>query len=176
LSQLTILSGPLNRAGGAIHPTGRFELRIECGDFADEAAETAHLQKEGKEIDRLANDIKAKRTRLGDEDFRNKAPAEIVHRMEARLTMQKEEILKRRERNPNWQATATYHDGRWVAIIRGMPGSKFQGNFYLYDEDWVPQHPLEALQGGGMQAYSAAQIQAMFTSGEISLLRGTIPK
>jgi valyl-tRNA synthetase len=168
LSDLDISSGHLDPAGAAIRSTSRFDIRIAYGDtIVDKKAEEDRLN---KEINRLAEDNESKRNRLADGNFRAKAPAVVPRAMEERLAVQKAEIRKRRERNPNWQATANYNDGRWVAIIRGAPGSPFEGNFYLYDEDWVPRF-LEP-----MQPYSAGDIQAMFSSGKLSLVHGTIPQ
>jgi len=76
------------------------------------------------------------------------------------------------EQNKNWQATAKRADGRLVAVMRGQPGGKFEGNFYLYKDDWTPRlAPI----GRGMKAYSAGEIALMFSSGEVSLIKGTIP-
>ena len=76
------------------------------------------------------------------------------------------------EKNPNWQATARYLNVRLVGVMRGAQGGQFEGKYYLYDEDWKPLHPAS----GGMEPYSAHQIAAMFASGELSLVRGHIPK
>jgi glutaminyl-tRNA synthetase len=76
------------------------------------------------------------------------------------------------EKNPNWQATARYHNGRETAVMRGVPGGQFEGKFYLYDEDWVPPHAAT----GGMEPFSLEQIKDKFVSGELSLIRGQIPK
>jgi valyl-tRNA synthetase len=170
LSSLRISSEKLDSSGGAIRSTAQFDLRIPYGEaIVDIQAEAARLD---KEIMRLAKDIESKQKRLADDTFRHKAPAEVVINFKATLSGRKAEVRKQRERHPNWQATAQYADGRWVAIMRGVPGSQFEGNFYLYDEDWAPQHPLE----GGMQPYSATDIKAFFDSGRLSLLSGALPR
>ncbi len=76
------------------------------------------------------------------------------------------------EKNTNWQATAKYMNIRLVGVMRGAPGGQFGGKYYLYDESWKPMHPVS----GGMEPYSAEQIAAMFASGELSLVRGQIPR
>jgi hypothetical protein len=76
------------------------------------------------------------------------------------------------ERNQNWQATAKRADGRLVAVMRGQPGGELEGNFYLYKDDWTPRLSLI---GRGMKDYSAGEINLMFSSGELSLIKGTIP-
>ena len=76
------------------------------------------------------------------------------------------------ERKGNWQATARRSSGQLVAVIRGRPGSGFDRNFYLYDVDWSPPHPAT----GGMRPYSADEIKSMFASGELSVVRGAVPK
>jgi len=82
------------------------------------------------------------------------------------------DAMSKFEGNKNWQATAKHSDGRFVAVMRGQPGGGFQGNFYLYEEDWKGAYdPI----GVGMKAYSADQIASLFSSGEISLVRGAIP-
>jgi len=170
-SSLSIVSQPLRATTPHYRSKGLFELQIDGAISMGPAMRNARLEREEKQIEELAKNNAVKRTRLADNDFRSKAPPDVVAAMESKLALQREEILKRRERNPNWQATAVRPDGRWVAIIRGVPGSQFEGNFYLYDEDWTPQHPLE----DGMQAFSAQDIQFMFASGRLSLLRGDIP-
>jgi glutaminyl-tRNA synthetase len=77
------------------------------------------------------------------------------------------------EKNPSWQATARYLKVRLVGVMRGPPGGQFEGKYYLYDEDWKPVHPLA---GGTMQGYTAKEMATMFASGDLSLVRGTIPK
>jgi len=81
------------------------------------------------------------------------------------------------EKNSNWQATARLSsEGKMVAIMRGQPGGKFEGNFYLYDEDWKPiaGSPFPELEG--MQPYSAQEIRDKFASNELILMKGQPPE
>lgn len=80
--------------------------------------------------------------------------------------------VSRFEASTNWQATAKGNDGHLVAVMRGQPPGQPEGSFYLYDEDWTPPHPVT----GGMRSYSANEIRGMFLSGELSLIKGEIPK
>ena len=83
------------------------------------------------------------------------------------------ELITSCEERQTWQATARNAVGYLVAIMRGLDQEPFEGNFYLYDEHWTPEqyHPAT----GGLPAYSLNQIKAMFSSGQLSLLRGAIP-
>jgi hypothetical protein len=75
------------------------------------------------------------------------------------------------EKKPNWHATAKYCNGHETAIMSGVAGGPFSHLFYLYDEDApIPSHP------DGAKSYSAKEIQKMFASGELSLIKGTIPQ
>jgi len=84
------------------------------------------------------------------------------------------ELISSCEERETWQATARHSIGYLVALMRGRDKEPFKGNFYLYDEHWKPEeyHPAT----GGMPAYSVNQIKAMFSSGQLSLLRGTMPE
>jgi hypothetical protein len=84
------------------------------------------------------------------------------------------DLISECEKRERWQATARHLTGYLVAIMRGRDQEPFAGNFYLYDEHYQPEeyHPAT----GGMPAHSLDQIDAMFNSGELSLLRGTIPE
>lgn len=70
------------------------------------------------------------------------------------------------ERSADLQAIAQTQDGHRAFIIRGVPGSKyFEKDFYIFD-------------GGnhiGSMAFMASEIEKMFASGQLSLLRGSIP-
>ncbi len=77
------------------------------------------------------------------------------------------------EKNENWQATARRKDGQTVAIMRAADkGPKF----YLYDSDFRFTPNAAPPPGFEGPSYSAAEIKAMFASGELSLLKGEIPK
>jgi len=75
------------------------------------------------------------------------------------------------EKNTNWQATATYGSGRLTAIMRGVLGGPFEGNYYLYDEDWSPAHAVAQ----EMTPHSLAEIRRKFASGELTLVCGGVP-
>ena len=80
--------------------------------------------------------------------------------------------IEQLERHRNWQATAQYRGAALAAVLKGRPGSDFEGMFYLYNDGWLPPHPA----AGGMPAHSAGDIRSMFESGELLLIRGAIPK
>ncbi|MGB0036938.1 MAG: valine--tRNA ligase [Candidatus Acidiferrales bacterium] len=86
-----IVSGPLEPVGGVIRTTPQFELRIAHGQGIDKQAEFAKLKKESE---RLAKDIESKKSRLADDTFRQKAPAEIVRGIEATLAERQIEYQK----------------------------------------------------------------------------------
>jgi hypothetical protein len=80
--------------------------------------------------------------------------------------------------NKNWQAVARRSDGQQVEIMRGQSvggaaetRKASEGMFYLYGTNWTAIHELF----GGMRGYSVGEIKAMFSSGELSLLEGSIP-
>jgi hypothetical protein len=74
------------------------------------------------------------------------------------------------EKKRHWQATAQYKDGSRTAVMKGVPGGPRAASFFLYDEKAsMPQPPDQ------LQAYSAQQIQDMFRSGDLSLIKGTVP-
>jgi len=81
------------------------------------------------------------------------------------------------EKNKNWQATA---QPCLVAIMKGQPGGEFEGKYYLYDETFAAPAPsgmpVPAPAGAPMRAHSADEIKAKFSSGELCLVRGTIPE
>jgi valyl-tRNA synthetase len=91
LSGLQISSGHLEAAGGAMRSSAQFDLRIASGEEVDKKVEAARLKKESE---RLAKDIESKKSRLADDSFRRKAPAEIVRSMEATLAERQIEYQK----------------------------------------------------------------------------------
>ena len=91
LSDLRISTARLSAEGGAMRATARFDLRIAHTETVDAKAEMAKLQ---KEHDRLAKDVESKQTRLADQTFRSKAPADIVSQMEATLSQRRLELEK----------------------------------------------------------------------------------
>jgi valyl-tRNA synthetase len=82
LSELRIMTGHLDAAGGVVRSTAAFDLRIAYGEAIDKDAEIARLK---KEIDRLAKDIESKQKRLADGNFTSKAPAKVVEGLRATL-------------------------------------------------------------------------------------------
>ncbi len=82
LSELQIASGHLDSTGAAMRSTARFDLRITYADATDKQAEIARLN---KEIERLAKDVESKQTRLTDESFITKAPAQVVENLRKTL-------------------------------------------------------------------------------------------
>lgn len=72
----------------------------------------------------------------------------------------------------NWQATAEDVYGRRIAVMRGQSDGRFEGKYYLYDEDWIG---TSVSPSGEMKGYSA-EIQDMFTSGDLKRLKGEVPK
>jgi valyl-tRNA synthetase len=97
LSALRLADGGrhLDPSRGAMRTTVDFELLIPFEEAVDR---TAELEKIRKEIERLEKDIQSKTARLGDPDFRSKAPAEVVSAMERTLGDRRAEMEKLRVR------------------------------------------------------------------------------
>jgi valyl-tRNA synthetase len=91
LSSLNISDGSLQGGAGAIRSTAQFDLRISHADAIDRQAEVARLR---KERDRIEKDLAAKRDRLADSTFRNRAPAAIVKGLEVTLAERQLEYQK----------------------------------------------------------------------------------
>ena len=83
------------RSSTCASPTAR---RWNCG------AELARLR---KEKERLARDLESKQSRLADETFRSRAPAEIVRQLEATLAERTSEFDKLTERLAQLEKSAT---------------------------------------------------------------------
>jgi len=70
------------------------------------------------------------------------------------------------ERSADLQAVAQTKDGHRAFIMRGAPGGEyFENDFYIFD-------------GGnhiGSVAFMASEIKKMFSSGQLTLLQGSIP-
>ena len=77
-----IVSGPLSPISAAIRTTANFEVRVAHAEGIDKQTEIAKLK---KEIDRVAKDIEAKKSRLADETFLSKAPPKIIDDLKATL-------------------------------------------------------------------------------------------
>ena len=91
LSDFRISAGHLSADGGAMRATARFDLRIAHGETVDAQADAAKLR---KEHERLLRDIESKQTRLADQTFRSRAPADIVAQMETTLSQRRLELEK----------------------------------------------------------------------------------
>jgi valyl-tRNA synthetase len=75
--------------------TAQFDLRIAYGEGVDKQAE---INKIKKDRERLGKDIESKRARLADDNFRSKAPAEIIRNLENTLAEREAERQKLGER------------------------------------------------------------------------------
>ncbi|MGB6483719.1 MAG: valine--tRNA ligase [Candidatus Acidiferrales bacterium] len=75
----------------AVRLAAQFDLRIRMDEVRDVQAEIAKLK---KEEERLKKDIEAKKTRLADNTFRNRAPNEIVQGLEATVAERQREYQK----------------------------------------------------------------------------------
>jgi valyl-tRNA synthetase len=95
LSALNLSSGRLDSKGGLMRSTAQFDLRIAYGEGVDKQAE---INKIKKDADRLVKDIESKRARLADDNFRSKAPAEIIRNLENTLAEREAERKKLGER------------------------------------------------------------------------------
>jgi valyl-tRNA synthetase len=80
LSQLDLAASALPAEGGVLRHAARFEARIPFSQ-ADVAAEIKRLRKEKEKLER---DLGGMRARLADEEFRQKAPEDVVRGMEQR--------------------------------------------------------------------------------------------
>jgi valyl-tRNA synthetase len=95
LSALNLSSGRLDSKGGLMRSTAQFDLRIAYGEGVDKQAE---INKIKKDRERLGKDIESKRARLADDNFRSKAPAEIIRNLENTLAEREAERQKLGER------------------------------------------------------------------------------
>ncbi len=80
LSQLDLSAGTLSSEGGVVRHTPRFDARIPYTQ-TDLAAEIKRLR---KEKEKLEKDLDGMRARLADQEFRRKAPDQVVRGMEQR--------------------------------------------------------------------------------------------
>jgi len=96
LSDLSVATGHLPQAGGAVRSTSLFDIRIAyAAETIDVAAEIARLR---KEIEALEKAIVSKEKQLGDATFRSRAPEKIVRGMESTVAQQRTELQKLRSR------------------------------------------------------------------------------
>lgn len=75
--------------------TAQFDLQIRLAETVDTKAEIARLR---REKERIEKDLASKRSRLADDIFRSRAPAEIVRGLENTLAEQQAEYQKLLER------------------------------------------------------------------------------
>jgi valyl-tRNA synthetase len=95
LSDLRFSDAKLDPSSGPVRSAPQFDLRIAYGDTVELGAE---LVRQRKEKERLARDVESKQSRLADETFRSRAPAEIVRQLEATLVERRVELEKVTER------------------------------------------------------------------------------
>jgi valyl-tRNA synthetase len=95
LTDLKISDAKLPQSGGAVRSTSLFDLRIVYEETVDVAAECARLKKLQEQ---LAKNIASKENQLGNENFRSRAPENIIRGMEALLAEQRIELAKATER------------------------------------------------------------------------------
>src|SRR5260370_9305563 len=91
LSEFRLSSAGLDPAGGVMRSTAQFDLRISFEEGIDKKTEIARL---AKEIDRLEKDITSKQERLGNSDFRGRAPQQVVDKI--RATMAERQIEQKK--------------------------------------------------------------------------------
>jgi valyl-tRNA synthetase len=90
-AELRLSGTKLSQDGGAVRSTALFDLKIAYGDAVDKEAESARLR---KDIERLNKDIESKRSRLADETFTSKAPAQVVENLRATMAQRQLELSK----------------------------------------------------------------------------------
>jgi valyl-tRNA synthetase len=95
LSELKILSEPLEQAGGAMRSTSEFDLRIAHSDVVDVKAEKTRVK---KDLEGLKKAIESKERQLEDETFRSRAPEKIIKGLEVTLAEQRVELQKLQDR------------------------------------------------------------------------------
>ncbi len=78
LSQLDLSAGALAAEGGVLRHSARFDARVPFSQ-ADVTAEIKRLRKEKEKLER---DLSGMRARLADDEFRRKAPEDVVRGME----------------------------------------------------------------------------------------------
>ena len=95
LSDLRFSEAKLEPTAGPVRSSPQFELQIAYGQTVDLGAELARLR---KEKERLARDLDSKQSRLADESFRSRAPAEVVRQLETTFAERQTEFAKLTER------------------------------------------------------------------------------
>lgn len=75
------------------------------------------------------------------------------------------------EHSTDWQATAEDKNKRQIAVMRTN-----KGKYHLYDGNWTATpYPNSYQFPEGRAAHSGHEVKAMFASGKLKLLKGTIP-
>ena len=97
----------LDSKNGLIRSTSQFDMRIGYSEGVDVAGELTKLR---KEKERMEKDLELKRSRLSDETFRSRAPAEIVRGLENTLSERSIEYQKLLERLAQLEETASRSD------------------------------------------------------------------
>ncbi len=95
LSELRLSAIGLDPGSGVMRSTALLDLRISYEEGIDKQSEIARLT---KEIDRLEKDIMSKQERLGNEDFRKKAPQQVVDKLGATMVERQIEQQKLKTR------------------------------------------------------------------------------
>ena len=76
------------------------------------------------------------------------------------------------EKGKDWQATAEDKNQHLLAIVRAE-----HGTYYVYDGNWTANAYASSIQyPNGRPAHTAEEIKSMFASGELKLIKGSIPK
>jgi len=97
----------LDSKNGLIRSTSQFDMRIGYSEGVDVAGELTKLR---KEKERMEKDLELKRSRLSDETFRSRAPAEIVRGLENTLSERSIEYQKLLERLAQLEKTTSRSD------------------------------------------------------------------
>jgi len=94
-SELRVSRGTIESVGRTVRSTDWFDLALIDDDVVDKPAEIAKLK---KDIERLEKDISGKQARIGDPEFRSKAPRNVVDDLAALLVQRQLELKKLQER------------------------------------------------------------------------------
>jgi valyl-tRNA synthetase len=107
LSALRFSTERFAPSSGALRSTARFDLRIPYEAAVDFRGEIARLR---KETDRLARDLEAKRSRLANQEFRSRAPEEIVRSLASTVEARQAEYEKLRARLAQLEAVSSQRE------------------------------------------------------------------
>jgi len=91
LSELKITGDRMTAAGGGLHSTAQFDVRVAYTEAVDAAAEKTRVR---KEMEKLQAAIASKERQLGDDTFRSRAPEKIIRGMEEALGTHRIELQK----------------------------------------------------------------------------------